>query len=63
MRNDGRVVSRTQISEHAWDENYDAASNVIEVYIARLRRKIDQDGAAPLLHTVRGSGYRLGPQS
>ena len=63
MRNDGRVVSRTQISEHAWDENYDGASNVIEVYMARLRRKIDQEGEAPLLHTVRGSGYRLGLQS
>jgi len=63
MRNEGRVISRTQISEHAWDENYDAASNVIEVYIARLRRKIDQEGETPLLHTLRGSGYRFGPQS
>ncbi|MDH5283792.1 MAG: response regulator transcription factor [Gemmatimonadota bacterium] len=62
MRNEGRVVSRAQISEHAWDENYDAASNVIEVYVARLRRKLDEGGEAPLLHTVRGSGYRLGPQ-
>lgn len=62
MRNEGRVISRAQISEHAWDENYDAASNVIEVYIARLRRKLDEGGEAPLLHTVRGSGYRLGPQ-
>jgi two-component system copper resistance phosphate regulon response regulator CusR len=63
MRNAGRVLSRAQISEHAWDENYDPASNVIDVYVARLRRKIDQDGEPPLLHTVRGAGYRLGTDS
>lgn len=63
MRNAGRVLSRTQISEHAWDENYDPASNVIEVYVARLRRKIDREGEPPLLHTVRGAGYLLGSRA
>jgi two-component system copper resistance phosphate regulon response regulator CusR len=60
MRNHGRVVTREQISEHAWDANYDPFSNVIEVYISRLRRKVDADGEAPLLATIRGAGYRLG---
>lgn len=60
MRNQGRVLTREQISAHAWDDNYDPFSNVIDVYIARLRRKIDQDGEQPLFGTVRGTGYRLG---
>lgn len=60
MRNAGRVITRDKISAHAWDDNYDAASNVIDVYVARLRRKIDAPGEAPLLATVRGAGYRLG---
>ena len=60
MRHAGEVLTREHISEHAWDENYDPASNVIDVYIGRLRRKIDGDGETPLLHTIRGAGYRLG---
>ena len=60
MRHPGAVVTREQISAHAWDDNYDPFSNVIDVYIGRLRRKIDGDGAAPLVATVRGAGYRLG---
>ncbi|HEU4698456.1 MAG TPA: response regulator transcription factor [Gemmatimonadales bacterium] len=60
MRHPGRVLTRESISEHAWDENYDPLSNVIDVYIARLRRKIDPPGSHPLLETVRGAGYRLG---
>jgi DNA-binding response OmpR family regulator len=60
MRRAGDVVTREQISEHAWDENYDPFSNVIDVYVGRLRRKIDHEGERPLLHTVRGAGYRLG---
>jgi len=61
MRHAGEVVTRERISAHAWDDNYDPASNVIDVYIARLRRKIDEEGETPLLATVRGAGYRLGP--
>jgi DNA-binding response OmpR family regulator len=59
MRNAGRVLTREQISEHAWDANYDPFSNVIDVYIARLRRKVDQPGESQLIETVRGAGYRL----
>jgi DNA-binding response OmpR family regulator len=60
MRHAGEVVTRERLSRHAWDDNFDAASNVIDVYIARLRKKIDGDGELPLLETVRGAGYRLG---
>lgn len=59
MRNAGRVLTREQISEHAWDANYDPFSNVIDVYVARLRRKVDAAGEPPLIETVRGAGYRL----
>ncbi len=60
MRHAGEVVTREKISAHAWDDNYDPASNVIDVYIARLRKKIDESEETPLLHTIRGAGYRLG---
>ena len=55
-RNAGRMIGRGEISEHMWDENFDPISNLIEVYVQRLRRKL---GAPPLLHTRRGSGYVL----
>lgn len=60
MRQAGRVVTREQISAHAWDDNYDPLSNVVDVYIARLRRKLEIPEGPPLLETVRGAGYRLG---
>ncbi len=63
MRSSGRVLSRTYISEHAWDDNYDPLSNVIDVYVARLRRKVDHDGDLPLLETIRGAGYRIAAPS
>ncbi|MGC4014782.1 MAG: response regulator transcription factor [Luteolibacter sp.] len=56
----GEVVTRPEISEHVWDETYDPFSNLIEVYIQRLRRKIDSTGEARLIHTRRGEGYRIG---
>ena len=59
MRHPGAVLSREHISEHAWDQNYDPFSNVIDVYVGRLRRKIDAPGEPPMLETVRGAGYRL----
>jgi two-component system copper resistance phosphate regulon response regulator CusR len=59
VRNAGRVVSRADIAEHVWDESFDPFSNLIEVYINRLRRKIDPDGSAGLLQTRRGAGYIL----
>ena len=59
MRHPGQVLSREHISQHAWDDNYDPLSNVIDVYIGRLRRKIDLPDEAPMLETMRGAGYRL----
>lgn len=58
-RNAGRVVGRAEIAEHVWDEQFDPFSNLIEVYVNRLRRKIDSGSAKPLLQTRRGSGYVL----
>ena len=60
-RNAGRVVGRAEIAEHVWDETFDPFSNLIEVYINRLRRKVDFSNKTPLLHTRRGAGYMLGP--
>jgi DNA-binding response OmpR family regulator len=58
-RNAGRVVGRAEIAEHVWDEEFDPFSNLIEVYVNRVRRKIDTDSEHPLLHTRRGAGYVL----
>jgi len=55
----GQKVTRTQISRHVWDDSQDAFSNLIEIYLGRLRRKIDSGHATPLLHTLRGEGYCL----
>ena len=63
MRNAGRVVSREEISQHVWDERFDPFSNVIEVYIARLRKKIDGESTVRLIHTLRGAGYVLEPRA
>lgn len=59
-RNAGRVVGRAEIAEHVWDESFDPFSNLIEVYVNRLRRKIDSEASKPLLHTRRGAGYVFG---
>jgi len=61
VRNAGRLVSRADLSAHVWDDNHDPLSNSIEVYVSRLRKKLDGGGVAPLLHTRRGSGYMLAP--
>lgn len=58
-RHAGRVVSRAEITDHVWDENHDPLSNSLEVFISRLRRKIDDGAAVPLLYTRRRSGYLL----
>jgi two-component system OmpR family response regulator len=62
MRRPGRVLSRDFLLEHAWDVAYESRSNVVEVYIRRLRAKIDQPFARTSLETVRGAGYRLRPE-
>ncbi len=58
-QNAGRVVGRAEIAEHVWDESFDPFSNLIEVYVNRLRGKIDAGPSHPLLHTRRGAGYVL----
>ena len=58
-REKGKVVGRAEIAAHVWDENFDAFSNLIEVYIKRLRNKIDENFDVPLIHTRRGAGYIL----
>lgn len=59
MRSPGRVFTRTQILEHVWGYDFDPQTNVIDVYVRRLRSKIDVDPAHPLIETVRGVGYRI----
>jgi heavy metal response regulator len=59
MRNPGRVLTRTMITEHVWDYSFDSSTNVIDVYVNYLRRKIDAGREPKLLHTVRGVGYVL----
>lgn len=59
MRNEGQVVTRTMLLEAVWDAHFDPQTNVIDVQISRLRNKIDRDFSPPLIHTVRGAGYRL----
>ncbi len=57
MRNVGKVLTRTMIAEHVWDYNFDTFTNVIDVYINHLRKKIDKSHEQKLLHTLRGVGY------
>ncbi len=59
LRHAGEVVTRTMLAEHVWGEHYDSLSNLIEVFVTRLRKKLEHDGAPRLLHTVRGAGYVL----
>jgi DNA-binding response OmpR family regulator len=59
MRNRGRVLSRTQISERIWDAQYDMQTNLIDVYIRRLRKLFEKEGEEPLIKTVRGVGYMI----
>ena len=59
VRRAGDVVSRGDIAEHVWDEHYDPLSNVVDVYIQRLRRKLDTVGRESLIRTRRGEGYQL----
>jgi DNA-binding response OmpR family regulator len=61
-RRAGDVVSRHDIAEHVWDENFDAMSNVVDVHVQRLRRKLDLPGCESMIRTRRGEGYQLIPQ-
>src|SRR5215472_1800134 len=59
VRNEGRVVPRAMILQHVWDLHFDPTTNIIDVYVGRVRRKVDDEQAYPLIHTVRGVGYRV----
>ena len=59
MRTAGRIVTRTMLLENVWDYHFDPQTNVIDVHISRLRKKIDAPGETPLIQTVRGAGYRM----
>ena len=59
MRNPRKLLTRTMISESVWDMNYESSSNVIDVYVSALRRKVDRDVPRPRIETVIGSGYRF----
>jgi two-component system, OmpR family, response regulator len=60
-RNVGQVVSRAMLLQHVWDLHFDPTTNVIDVYVGRVRRKIDSGQAYPLIHTIRGVGFCLRP--
>jgi len=62
LRHQGEVVTRTMLLEGVWDYHFDPGTNVIDVHISRLRRKVDEEGESPLIHTIRGAGYRLSEQ-
>ena len=59
VRRAGDVVSRADIAEHVWDDHYDPLSNVVDVYVQRLRRKLDRPVPSRLIRTRRGEGYQL----
>jgi DNA-binding response OmpR family regulator len=59
MRHPNAVVTRTMLGENVWDYEFDGLSNIIDVYVRRLRKKIDREGEDSLIQTVRGAGYRL----
>jgi len=57
VRRAGKIVSRTELLEHVWDRNYEGSTNIIDVYVGYLRRKLENPFGQPLIHTVRGAGY------
>ena len=57
LRNKNRILTKSQIAEHVWNYDFDYSSNIVEVYIRYLRRKIDNNPKSKLIHTVRGTGY------
>ncbi len=62
MQSAGEIVSRTRLVERVWDEASEVIDNLVDAHVSHLRKKIDRGGTGPLLHTVRGFGYRLGPR-
>ena len=60
MRNGGQVVTRTRLAERVWDEASEVLDNLVDAHVSHLRKKVDREASAPLIHTIRGVGYRLG---
>ena len=63
MRNTGRIVSSSELIDHAWDSNYDGFSNVVQTYVRYLRQKLTADGEPDIIVTRRGSGYTINPDA
>jgi DNA-binding response OmpR family regulator len=63
MRSPGRVITRTRICEHVWDYHFDPGTNIVNVYVQRLRRKIDDGESLKLIHTSRGAGYYISEEA
>jgi DNA-binding response OmpR family regulator len=59
VRNQGQIVPRAMLLQHVWDLHHDPTTNIIDVYVGRIRRKVDDQQAYPLIHTVRGVGFRI----
>ena len=60
VRHAGELVTRTMLLDHCWDAGYDGLSNLVDVHVSRVRRKLEVEGLPPLLHTIRGAGFILG---
>ncbi len=62
IRRAGQVVSRAELLDHVWDQNHDGSTNIVDVYVGYLRRKLEEPFGRPLIRTVRGVGYLLDPE-
>ena len=62
MQEPGRIFSRTELCERVWQRDHEYDTRTVEIFIGRLRKKVDADFAAPLIHTVRSVGYSIGPR-
>jgi DNA-binding response OmpR family regulator len=61
LRSAGQAVSRARLAQRVWEAEHDSPDNLLDVHMSHLRRKIDAPGARPLIHTIRGSGFLIGP--
>ncbi len=63
MRHAGRVVTRARLADRVWETEQDSLTNLVDVHVSHLRRKVDGSGGPPLIHTIRGRGYLVGPDA
>jgi DNA-binding response OmpR family regulator len=61
VRKTGQVVTRTELLDHVWDQNYEGSTNIVDVYVGYIRRKVEEPFGRPLIRTVRGAGYVVDP--